>query len=88
MRAGYNEALAMLGYVLGMAATSVLIEWARESDRESLTEVLLICSVLFEVAFLFGLVRLLLRGLRWAGRLFARRRRLTVSQDPPGFPGH
>ncbi|GAA4182561.1 hypothetical protein GCM10022252_08630 [Streptosporangium oxazolinicum] len=80
MRAGYSEALAMLGYVLGMAVTPVLVEWARESDRELLGEVLLMCSLLFEIAFLFGVVRLLLRGLRWGGRLFARRRR-TVAPE-------
>ena len=63
----------MLGYVLGMVVTPVLIGWARESGRESLGEVLFMCALLFEIAFLFGLVRLLLRGLRWGGRFFARR---------------
>lgn len=78
----------MLGYALGMAAASVLIGWARESGRESLSEVLLMCSLLFEIAFLFGLVRFLLRGLRWGGRVFAHRWRTRVSQDPPGSSGH
>jgi hypothetical protein len=87
MRAGYNEALAMLGYVLGMVAASVLIGWARESGRESLSEALLMCSVLFEIAFLFGMVRLLFRGLRWGGRVFTRRWRTTAPQDSSGSPG-
>lgn len=78
----------MLGYVLGMVASSVLIEWAHESDRESLSEVLLMCSLLFEVAFLFGLVRLLFRGLRSGGRFLARRWRATGSQASPRSPGH
>ncbi|GAA3079625.1 hypothetical protein GCM10017600_04670 [Streptosporangium carneum] len=87
MRTGYNEALAMLGYLLGAVASSVLVEWAHEGGRESLGEVLLMCSLLFEVAFLFGVVRLLFRGVRWGGRVFARRGRTTTPQDPPGSPG-
>ncbi|GAT69078.1 hypothetical protein PS9374_04745 [Planomonospora sphaerica] len=87
MRTGYNEALALLGYVLGMVATSVLAEWARESGGESLSEVLLMCSLLFEVAFLFGLVRFFFQGLRWGGRLFARRWRTAASQAGPVSPG-
>ncbi|WP_084966017.1 hypothetical protein [Thermoactinospora rubra] len=83
MRAGYGEAMAMLGYVLGMAAASVLMGWARESDREALGEVLFMCFVLLEVAFVFGVIRLLLRGLRWSGRLFALRRRATTPQQNP-----
>ncbi|MDP9864172.1 MULTISPECIES: hypothetical protein [Streptosporangium] len=88
MRTGYNEALAMLGYLLGVVASSVLVGWAHESDRESLSEVLLMCSLLFEIAFLFGSVRLLFRGLRSGGRFLARRWRTTASQDLPGSPGH
>lgn len=76
----------MLGYVLGMVVTPVLVEWARESDRESLGEVLFMCSLLFEIAFLFGVVRLLFRGLRWGGRLFARRWR-TVAPETGGKGG-
>ncbi|OUC95135.1 hypothetical protein CA984_19880 [Streptosporangium minutum] len=78
----------MLGYVLGMAASSLLIEWAHKSDRESLSEVLRMCSLLFEVAFLFGLVRLLFCGLRSGGRFLMRRWRATDSQASPGSPSH
>jgi hypothetical protein len=78
----------MLGCVLGMIVSSVLDGWARASDQDSLSDVLLMCSLLFEVALLFGLVRLLFSGLRWGGRVFTRRRRVTVPQDPPGSPGH
>lgn len=72
----------MLGYVLGMVVTPVLVEWARESGREPLGEVLLMCSLLFAIAFFFGVVRLLFRGLRWGGRLFVHRQR--DSSKSPG----
>lgn len=77
----------MLGYVLGMIATSVLIEWARESGRESLGEVLFMCSAVFQIAFVFGVVRLLLRGLRWGAGFFVRRSR-TAPQNLSEPPGH
>ncbi|MFF3445205.1 hypothetical protein [Streptosporangium sp. NPDC002721] len=88
MRAGYSEALAMLGYVLGMVITPVLVEWARDSGRESLGEVLFMCSQLFGIALLFGVIRLLLRGLWWSGRFFARRWRVAAAGDPAKSPGH
>ncbi|GGL33833.1 hypothetical protein GCM10014719_38810 [Planomonospora parontospora subsp. antibiotica] len=86
MRTGYNALSAMLGYVLGMFVTSVLAGWARGGGGESLSEVLLMCSLLFEIAFLFGLVRFFFRGLRWGGRRFARRRRMTAPQGPGPRP--
>ncbi|GAA3419297.1 hypothetical protein [Streptosporangium vulgare] len=88
MRAGYSEALAMLGYVLGMVVTPVLVEWARESGREPLAEVLLVCSLTFAIALLFGVVRLLVRGLRWGGRRFTPRRRTVAPERPSESPGH
>ncbi|MFI0421038.1 hypothetical protein [Spongiactinospora sp. 9N601] len=87
MRAGHSETLTMFGHVLGMIVTSVLIEWARENDRESLGDVMVVCSVLFQVAFFFGLVRLALRAMRWSGGLLVRRRQHTAprrSSEPSG----
>jgi hypothetical protein len=79
MRAGYNEALATLGYVLGMVATSLPVGWP---DGEAVNEVRFTCSLLFEVAFLLGLVRFFFRGLRWGGRVFVRRWRMAVTPEP------
>ncbi len=61
----------MLGYVLGVIATSLLAEWARESGRELLGDLLNMCSALFQIAFVFGVLRLLLRGSR--RMIFSRR---------------
>ncbi|RBQ21107.1 hypothetical protein DP939_08660 [Spongiactinospora rosea] len=87
MRAGHSEGLTMLGHALGVVVASVLGEWARESGRESLGDVMVICSVLFQVAFFFGVVRLLSRAMRWSGGLFVRRRRTAPrrSSEPSGF---
>lgn len=78
----------MLGYVLGMAVTPVLAGWVRESGGQSLSEVLFMCSLLFEIAFLFWVIRLLLRGVRWSGRFFMNHWRTTTPQAPSGSPGH
>ncbi|MEV7801915.1 hypothetical protein AB0O28_03080 [Microbispora sp. NPDC088329] len=65
MRAAYNEALVMAGYVLGMVITSVVGDWARDwAGGKLLNETMLMCALLFQVAFLFGLARLLFRGSR------------------------
>ncbi|MGC5013441.1 hypothetical protein ACLQ2R_22000 [Streptosporangium sp. DT93] len=82
MRTGYGEASVMFGYVLGAVVTTGFQEWARGSDRALLAEVLFVCSQLFMMAFLFGVVRFLFRGLRWAGRLPARRRRAATPESP------
>ncbi|MEU8244932.1 hypothetical protein [Nonomuraea sp. NPDC048916] len=82
MRAGYSEALAMLGYVLGMVVTPVVGSWANRWDV-AVGDTLLMCSLLFELAFFFGLVRLLFRGARWLVHAPERRRRRTVSRPAP-----
>ncbi|MGI5485564.1 hypothetical protein [Microtetraspora malaysiensis] len=74
MRAAYGEALVMLGYVLGIVITPVVGGWASEwVGGKLLNETMLMCALLFEVAFLFGLARLLFRGARWLVRTSARR---------------
>ncbi|WP_433371851.1 hypothetical protein [Streptosporangium sp. CA-115845] len=72
MRSGYNEALAMLGYVLGALAATMLGQWAYESHRESLGEAMTVSGLLCQLAFFFGLVRLAFRGLRRLARTSAR----------------
>ncbi|MEU6432554.1 hypothetical protein ABZ860_42170 [Microbispora sp. NPDC046973] len=76
MRTAYQEALVMIGYVLGMVVTPVVGKWAsgRVGGR-LLDEAMLTCTALFEVAFLFGLARLLFRGSRRLAGASARRRR-------------
>ncbi|WP_157545657.1 hypothetical protein [Microtetraspora fusca] len=73
MRAAYNEALMMIGYVLGVVITPVVGDWASDwVGGKLLNETMLMCALLFQVAFLFGLARLLFRGSRWLVRTSAR----------------
>ncbi|GAA0399967.1 hypothetical protein GCM10009530_59710 [Microbispora corallina] len=83
MRAAYNEALVMLGYVLGMIITPVVGGWASEwVGGKLLNETMFMCALLFQVAFLFGLARLLFRGARWLVRTSARRWQMPKAQEP------
>ncbi|GAA0826471.1 hypothetical protein ACFQVD_27910 [Streptosporangium amethystogenes subsp. fukuiense] len=82
MRAGYNEALAMLGYLLGTIAATVLGEWAGENHR--LGEAMTVSALLFQLAFLFGLVRLVLRGVRLLSRSSAHARTSVRRAPTPG----
>lgn len=72
MRTGQNEALAMLGYLLGALVAPVLGEWAGGNHR--LGETMTIFALMFQMAFLFGLVRLVLQGVRFLSRTSARAR--------------
>ncbi|MGI5288081.1 hypothetical protein ACQEVF_32730 [Nonomuraea polychroma] len=73
MRGGHSEPLAMLGYVVGMLTTSIAVQWAAAvSGGALLSELLFMCEALFSIAFLFGLVRLLLRAVRWLVRASVR----------------
>jgi hypothetical protein len=69
----------MLGYVLGMVATSTPAGWP---DGDSANAIRFMCSMLFQVAFLLGSARFLFRGLRWGGRVFVRRWRMAVTPEP------
>ncbi|MFC7582980.1 hypothetical protein ACFQYP_03545 [Nonomuraea antimicrobica] len=76
MRGGLGETLAVLGFGLGMLLTPFVRRWAAsDGGGGPLGEVLLVCEALFSVAFLFGLVRLLIRGGRWLARASVRRGR-------------
>ncbi|XVQ83925.1 hypothetical protein ACQP2K_34655 [Microbispora siamensis] len=76
MRAAYQEAMVMIGYVLGVVITPLVGDWASgRIGGRLLDETMLMCTVLFEVAFLFGLARLLFRGSRRLVRASAGRRR-------------
>ncbi|MEU8177656.1 hypothetical protein AB0C14_32695 [Microbispora hainanensis] len=79
MRAAYQEALVMIGYALGMVITPVVREWT--SGRIGggfLDEVMVMCALMFEVAFLLGLARLLFRGSRRLVRAVGRRQARKV----------
>ncbi|RVX43595.1 hypothetical protein EDD27_6286 [Nonomuraea polychroma] len=63
----------MLGYVVGMLITPIAGQWAAAvGDGALLSELLFMCEALFSIAFLFGLVRLLLRAVRWLVRASVR----------------
>ncbi|WP_432865372.1 hypothetical protein [Microbispora rosea] len=74
MRAARREALVMIGYALGMVVTPVVHDWTSgRIGGRLLDESMLICALMFEVAFLFGLARLLFRGSRRLVRVVGRR---------------
>ncbi|MER5622763.1 hypothetical protein ABT061_17160 [Streptosporangium sp. NPDC002544] len=72
MRSGHSTALAMLGYVLGALAATVLGQWAYQNHQELLGETMIMSALLCRLAFLFGLVRLAFRGVRRLTRTSAR----------------
>ncbi|GAB3160431.1 hypothetical protein GCM10027161_68450 [Microbispora hainanensis] len=64
----------MIGYALGMVITPVVRDWTSgRIGGRLLDEVMLMCTLMFEVAFLFGLARLLFRRSRRLVRAVGRR---------------
>ncbi|WP_043619686.1 hypothetical protein [Nonomuraea candida] len=71
-----GELWTLLGYVVGL----LLVPYVREGlaaliDSAVLSEVLVMCQILFAVGILFILARLLFRGVRWLVTAPARRAR-------------
>ncbi|MEV0613690.1 hypothetical protein AB0I81_10245 [Nonomuraea sp. NPDC050404] len=63
---GHSEPLVMLGYLVGMTVTPFVRQLAYSvSDSAVLGQFLVMCEVLFPVAFLIGLAGLLFRAGRW-----------------------
>lgn len=66
MRGGYDEPLAMLGYLVGMLTTPMAAHLVGSDTL--MRGVLAVCGELFAIAFVFGLVHYLLRGIRRLAR--------------------
>ena len=76
MRGGYGEPLAMLGYVVGLLITPLVGEWVVSAGVGGpVREVLHMCEVLFSVALLISLVRVVRRIVRAGRHAFVAARR-------------